>query len=557
MQVEQRVQELFPAASLPDLRQDRIEADVVMINNGDLRLPANREGWPVQQDFEQRLSRVMQQRYGIDLIKANRFHSGDAHGFIACQAEGNETFTTIDPQAPLIVLLTVWEYSHHIAAGLAHHRGPILLLANFAGTWPGLVGMLNLAGSLTALGRDYSRLWSSEFDDEFFLQGLDEWMKTGSIQHNTSYLQPVEAGFAAGSVAASIGTQLGEYVLHKKEIMGIYDMFCMGMINGVFPLRSLIDVGIPLEPLSQSQLLADMGRVPQDLREQCLQYYIDRGMDFRFGEDPETELTRGQVLEQCAMMIAAARAWKRFGCTAIGIQYQQGLKDCCPASDFAEGALNDSDRFPIPDENGEIIAAGKPIPCINEVDMGTGIPQILLFRLLDSLGLPSETTLHDIRWGSEFEGCFYWDFEISGNVPFSHLKGGIAGATGYRQPKMYFPLGGSTISGQCKAGRFIWARAHYENLDVHLHVGTGSAFELPDAEFQRRLDATTPEWPLMNVTLDGVTRDELMAGHQSNHITVAYVPAEQLPVVRDALAVMGQHLGMHVWLAGDGQDIPQ
>ncbi|MEM6583523.1 MAG: signal transduction protein [Pseudomonadota bacterium] len=521
-----------------------------MINNGDLRLSANRQCWPVQRDYEDRLTHVMQDRYGIGLVKANRFHDADEHGFVACQAEGNNTFSSIDPDAPLIVLLTVWQYSHHIAAGLVHHRGPILLLANFAGTWPGLVGMLNLAGSLTALGRSCSRLWSADFDDEFFLQGLDQWLQAGEIHHDTSYLQAIEPGYASGSLAAEVGEQLGKYMLHKKEIMGIYDMFCMGMVNGVFPLKSLVRIGMPLEPMSQSQLLADMQQVPQSLREECLQYYIDRGMDFRFGENPEDELTREQVLEQCAMMIAAARAWKKFGCTAIGIQYQQGLKDCYPASDFAEGALNDSDRFPIPDENGDIIAPGNPIPCINEVDMGTGIPQILLCRLLDSLGLPSETTLHDIRWGSEFEGTFYWDFEVSGNVPFSHLKGGIAGAIGNRQPKMYFPLGGSTISGQCKAGRFIWARAHYENLDVHLHVGTGTAYELPPEEFQRRLDATTPEWPLMNVTLDNVTRDELMAGHQSNHITIAYIPEEQADVVRDALVVMGQTLGIRVWLAG-------
>jgi len=550
MDYQKQLETLFPAASMPTLNGELLQAEVVMINNGDLRLSANQECWPVQNDFEQRLTRVMQRRYGIDLVKANRYHSGDEHGFIACQAEGNETFTTIDPEAPLIVLLTVWEYSHHIAAGLAHHKGPVLLLANFAGTWPGLVGMLNLAGSLTALGRDYSRLWSAEFEDEFFLNGLDQWMSTGTIEHDTSYLRAVEPEYVGSSLAASIGEELGKYILHKKEIMGLYDMFCMGMVNGVFPLKSLINIGIPLEPMSQSQLLADMKKVPQDLREQCLQYYLDRGMEFRFGEDAENELTREQVLEQCAMMIAAARAWKKFGCTAIGIQYQQGLKDCCPASDFAEGALNDSDRFPIPDENGEIIAPGKPIPCINEVDMGTGIPQILLYRLLDSLGLPSETTLHDIRWGSEYRGTFYWDFEISGNVPFSHLKGGIAGATGYRQPKMYFPLGGSTISGQCKAGRFIWARAHYENLDVHLHIGTGTAHELPQEEFQRRLDSTTPEWPLMNVTLDNVARDELMAGHQSNHITVAYVPERQVQVVRDSLVVLGQTLGMKVWLAG-------
>jgi len=223
----------------------------------------------------------------------------------------------------------------------------------------------------------------------------------------------------------------------------------------------------------------------------------------------------------------------------VGVQYQQGLKDCCPASDFAEGAIGSSERFAIPDEQGREIRPGRPIPCVNEVDMGTAIPQVMLHRILETLGLPSETTLHDVRWGSEYQGTFYWDFLISGSVPFEHLKGGIAGATGYRQPPMYFKLGGSTIGGQCKAGRFVWARAHYEGTQVHRHLGTGTAHELPEEEFQRRLDGATPVWPLMNVTLDGVDRDQLMAGHMSNHVSVAYVPAEHCGFVASALAAMG------------------
>ncbi|GAL28181.1 C-compound and carbohydrate metabolism [Vibrio variabilis] len=181
--------------------------------------------------------------------------------------------------------------------------------------------------------------------------------------------------------------------------------------------------------------------------------------------------------------------------------------------------------------------------------MGTGIPQTMLFRLLDSMGLPSETTLHDIRWGSEYEGTFYWDFEISGSVPFEHIKGGIAAAQGHRQPSMYFPLGGSSIAGQCKAGKFVWARAHYEGEQVIMHVGTGSAFELPQPEFMRRLEATTREWPLMNCVLDGVSKNDLMAGHQSNHITVAYVPEEQLDNVVTAFVAQALTQNMKVFLA--------
>jgi len=155
--------------------------------------------------------------------------------------------------------------------------------------------------------------------------------------------------------------------------------------------------------------------------------------------------------------------------------------------------------------------------------MGSGIPQTMLWRLLTSLGLPAETTLHDAHWGSAFDGKFYWDLEVSGAVSFAHLKGGIAGATGYRQPPMYFPICGPTITGQCKTATFIWARPHYEDTNVIMHIGTGHAVELPEAEFERRRCVTTDQWPLMNAVLDGVGRDDLMAGRQSNHVSVAYV----------------------------------
>jgi hypothetical protein len=273
-------------------------------------------------------------------------------------------------------------------------------------------------------------------------------------------------------------------------------------------------------------------------------------MKFLFGRDGATELTREQATEQCAMLIAMARFAERFGLSAIGVQYQQGLAQSCAASDFAEGAIGSTERFPIPDVDGKIIRPGKPIPCINEVDMGTAIPQTMLWRLLDSLGLPSETTLHDIRWGSEFQGTFYWDLEISGSVPFEHLKGGIAGATGYRQPAMYFPKGGATIAGQGKAGKLLWARAHYEGTRAVLHVGTGSAVELPAAEFERRRRATSYEWPLLNCTLDGVGRDDLMAGHQSNHISVAYVDEARLPEVLQAFVAQAVTQGLKVFVAG-------
>nr|WP_313079916.1 signal transduction protein [Atlantibacter sp.] len=526
-----------------------------MITNADLRESANLACWPMQEKYEAKLQDMLG-KLGYQMKRAHAVDHQRGHGFISSQRQGSDLFAQIDENAPLIVLLTAWQYSHHVAPSLVHHKGPILLLANFDGTWPGLVGMLCLAGSLTSLGKSYSRLWSENFDDELFVDGLKTWLRYGSLQHSLSYLHPVPATHPVmATEAGKLGRNVGEYVLRHKEIIGLFDTFCMGMINGVFPQQAMVNIGMPIESLSQSALLVEMAKVPDSLREACLQWYIDQGMDFRFGEDGSKELTREQVKEQCAMMIAMARFVQRFGLSAVGVQYQQGLKDSCAASDFAEGAIGSTARFPLPDEHGNIICDGQPIPCINEVDMGTAIPQTMLWRLLSSFSLPAETTLHDIRWGSEYNGTFYWDLEISGAVPFEHLKGGIKGATGYRQPAMYFPYGGSTICGQGKAGRFIWARAHYEGTEVIMHIGTGRGVELPEEEFERRHRATCYEWPLLNAVLDGVGRDELMAGHQSNHLTIAYVDEPVLQTVFQAFVAQALTQGIRVAVAGTAIDL--
>lgn len=526
--------------------------EVLLVTNADLREPANVACWPVQEKFERKLEAALRERFGVKMVRAHEVSAKRGHGFISSQREGSDLFEHIDPESPVIVLLTAWQYSHHLAPSLVRHRGPVLLVANFDGTYPGLVGMLCMAATLKSLGRPASRLWSENFDDDFFLQGLGTWLKTGKLEHDLSYLHPVEATPALmDSPAGRIGRAVGDYVLRHKEIIGLHDSFCMGMINGVFPQVTLAKIGMPMESLSQSALLAEMAKVPTSLREECLKWYEARGMKFHWGKDPATELVREQVLEQCAMMIAMARISERFGLSAVGVQYQQGLAQSCAASDFAEGAIGSTDRFPIPDENGRIIRPGQPIPCINEVDMGTAIPQTMMWRLLSSLGKPSETTLHDIRWGSEFEGRFVWDMEISGSVPFEHLKGGIAGAEGFRQTPMYFPKGGATIAGQGKAGRLLWARANYVGTEVYMQIGTGHAIELPEAEFTRRRRATNPEWPLLNCVLDGVGRDELMAGHESNHITIAYVDEADLKDVTRAFVAQALTQNIKVLVAGE------
>jgi hypothetical protein len=82
---------------------------------------------------------------------------------------GMDIFSQIDPEANLVFATAAWQYSHHVLPGMRHHRGPILTVANWSGRWPGLVGLLNLNGSLIKAGVRFSTLWSERFDDEYFL----------------------------------------------------------------------------------------------------------------------------------------------------------------------------------------------------------------------------------------------------------------------------------------------------------------------------------------------------------------------------------------------------
>jgi hypothetical protein len=76
--------------------------------------------------------------------------------------------------------------------------------------------------------------------------------------------------------------------------------------------------------------------------------------------------------------------------------------------------------------------------------------------------------------------------------------------------------------------------------------------DLPAEETRRRLDATTPQWPIMHAVLHGVGRDQLMARHKANHVNVVYAPdAETADKALVAKAALFDELGVRVHLCGD------
>ncbi len=440
---------------------------------------------------------------------------------------------------------------------------------------PGLVGLLNLNGSLVKAGKPFSSIWSKDFTDAYFEKALDEWLHTGKITHDLSHVHPLDKNKLPAE-SAQLGARLAADLRYRKAIMGIFDEGCMGMYNAIIDDELLNPAGVFKERLSQSALVARMRTVSDSEAQAVYQWLLAKGVKFAFGKDPATELTLDQVLGQCKMYIAAVRIAQEFGCDAVGIQYQQGLKDMAPASDLAEGMLNNSERPPVFAEGTkEELYAGGPLAHFNEVDECAGVDALITNKCWKALGLDPSTTLHDVRWGEHYKGDgangsgksaggshkeasgshkiddFVWLLQISGAAPANHFVGGYAGAISERQPAMYFPLGGGSLKGVGKPGEIVWSRVFVEGGALHADLGRGTVVSLPAAETDRRWRETTVQWPIVHAILHGVSQNQMMARHRANHVNVAYAPsAESADKALATKAAMLAELGVQVHLCG-------
>ena len=546
----------MPAYQLPELaKPPKVKKrQVLMVASGDLRLSANQTCWEAQKEMEEALSRAVAEA-GYELVRAHPYKEDQKHGFIASQKEGMCVFAGIDPGAKLIVAEAVWQFSHHVLAGLLSHKGPILTVANWSGQWPGLVGMLNLNAGLAKAGKKYSTLWSEDFTDEAFLKNLRKWLETGAVRHPMKHVTPL-GKVKVPAAERRLGEALARQLRREKAIMGIFDEGCMGMYNAIIQDELLNPMGVYKERLSQSALYYETTQVSDEEARAVRGWLDDRGMTFVTGPNPETDLTDDQILTQCKMYVAALRIADDFGCDLVGIQYQLGLKDVLPASDLVEGMLNNSDRPPVRSRDGKrVLYEGEPLVHFNEVDECAGLDGLMTCRVHKAMGQPVENTLHDVRWGDwDRSGTvedYVWVLLISGSAPPAHFVDGWKGASSERQPAMYFRLGGGTLKGVSRPGEFVWSRVFVEKGKLKMDLGRGGVVELPPEETERRWKETTPQWPIMHAVTYGTSRDQFMARHKANHIQVVYAhSAKEADRALLAKAAMADAMGMQVAVCG-------
>ena len=99
---------------------------VWLVASGDLRLSPNAAGWATQEKLEGALTSALGD-LGWSTHRAHAYDEVKEHGFIDSQRMGMSVFAHIPPDAPLVVAETVWQYSHHVLAGLRSHRAPCSL----------------------------------------------------------------------------------------------------------------------------------------------------------------------------------------------------------------------------------------------------------------------------------------------------------------------------------------------------------------------------------------------------------------------------------------------
>jgi L-fucose isomerase-like protein len=417
---------------------------------------------------------------------------------------------------PMVGVFVHWTYAPHVVDGVVGKDNPLLLASNFTGTWPGLVALLNTGASLESVGRPASRVWTDAPDwtaDARFMERLDEWCTTGRIDYDTSELH-ASAAVAPGAVERA--ERVEDQVRRKRVLALMLGDTSMGMINGYFGPRLLYPIGFSEHKVDQAWLVDRVRSVPDARVDDAFRFVRDKGVTFHWGEPGAEDFTPEATREQLRGYLAVLDLLAEFKADCLGWQYQLGLLNLLPPSDFAEGLLNSHAR---PEGDGHVLITAT------EADQGNLVPMELMKRLLEAKGLPGAVMFHDVRWGGTHEGRFLWVLLNSGSCgayAFNHDVGSLRGAHSYRQPAGYFPVPGGTFAGVSRTGPLTWARAWIDREGgLVMDVGRGESVGLPDDVRESWWRGTTRQWPFMAADL-GCSVETVMAHYMSNHIALAY-----------------------------------
>ena len=533
---------------------------IYLLASGDQQLVANQQSWTAQVAMEAKLTAAVECA-SWELQRAHPYDPQKQHGFIDSLKAGLAVLRTIPVEAPVIVAAAAWQRSHHLWPGLSKHRGPILTVADWRGQDRAVPGLLSLNACLTKVGVKYSTLWTESFVDEFFTTELHRWLDKEKIKHDASHvrafdLKPKDAPADLGD-AMRTGRDFARRLRQEQGVLGIFDEGCWGIDDTILPDVLLQQAGMFKERLSQGKLYEKMRTVNDDDAQVAYEWYRRRELCFEFGVDKSSGLTKPQVLIQCKMYIATVRLAAECGCMVVGSPYQPGLQKLTPTVDLVASTLNSVDRPPVFDETtGDELFVGEALTHFPEGDGCAGMDGLVTYWLWRKLGYSPENARYELRWGRDYQDehmdAYVWVLQTSGAAPPAHF-GGWDRVTNERQLPVHSRLGGETLKREGRPGWIVWSRIFVaDERRLCCDTGIAEVVSLPVTGTEDRWQQTTPQWAIMHMVLQGVTRDQMLARHKSSHLQVAYAPDKD--GARRGLfakAAAMRELGMEVSICGN------
>ena len=219
---------------------------------------------------------------------------------------------------------------------------PFLMVSNFSGKWPGLVGLLNTGACLAAEGRKTSRLWTDAADwsaDSDFLERLEAWCDRGHLAYDETAIRtaPAVSGAAAKRAAAVFAA-----MRKRRPIALMLGDTSMGMINGYFGARLLHRLGFAEHKVDQAWILDRGSPCPTTGGSTTrFKFVQDKGHPLPLGRGRRRRLhpraTREQLRGYLAVLDLLGGVPGRLPRLAVSARPDSSLS---PPSDFAEGLLN-------------------------------------------------------------------------------------------------------------------------------------------------------------------------------------------------------------------------
>ena len=457
----------------------------------DAREVCNETVWPVAQDQLGHLIAVIKELgWEPKILNPDNFISSVAEGIKVTKTSTGSRF---------INFMAGWCYPDFTVSPMWQlaKETPKLLLGSTIPDFPGAVGLLAAAAGTAQVGIETSRLFIEHFEQhDLYRDALKSFLETG--KYAPADKTPIEIAVTDENIATA--KRVKEEL--SGQLYGCIGPRSMEMWNKISEADFLETFGIAKLSFDGLRLAKMAEKVSDERARKAMDFIVEKGMELKLGDNPETDLTEDMIIFQMKVYIALLELKAEFGLDFIGVQDQLDWIQHYPATDLTLGLLNNRLR---PEADGNTFVAAT------EADDGAAITMQIL-KLLTG-GEPAG--FNDLRYWKSDENL-YWLVNSGALAPyFAHASNdSLEGSWSERQTPMYFKAGGGTSTVVVKhPGVVTWARLSYKNDKLYLCAGRGMTDVPTQEQWLERTERCSRDWPQWYVKMCAPVENYLNTNH--------------------------------------------